>query len=242
MLTFRSLGFGLCELDPDGLSRARCERLFAVKNNRISTRGRVPLLSGAGVVAVALLSGCTSPTYGTGKTANQQLIEDISGAFSIAPTNKGSEIAYTPRAELVKPADTNSLPEPQQQVVSAENPAWPESPEQRRARIRANATANQDNMRYRGPVSSTEQTWSAAVGRGVPDAGASSQQRAEFQRRLRENRQGDPNSRRYLSEPPTGYRRPAETAVVGDLGEDERVKERRRQQGSGGNWRDWLPF
>ena len=192
-----------------------------------------------------LLSGCSSPTYGTGKSANQQLLEDISGAFSLAPANRGSEIAYTPRPELVKPASTESLPEPQQEIASAENPAWPESPEERRARIRAEATANQDNTRYRGPVASSgQQAWSPAAIQGVPDAGNSAQQRADFQRRLRENRQGDPNSRRYLSEPPTGYRRPAETAAADDLGEDETVKERRRKQAAGGgsSWRDWLPF
>lgn len=224
-----------------------------MKNVRISTRGGARFLSGAAVLCAAVLvSGCVgSPTYGTGKSANQQLLEDVSGALSLAPTNRGAEIDYnTPRPELVKPASTETLPEPQQQVVSSDNPAWPESPEERRARIRAEATANQDNPRYRGQVATGPNSgnWSQASlsqqRGGAPDALSSAQQRAEFQRRLRENRQGAPNTRRYLSEPPLDYRRPAETAAVGELGEDEAVKERRMRDAAGGKkgLRDWLPW
>ncbi|TIP99676.1 MAG: hypothetical protein E5X57_35510, partial [Mesorhizobium sp.] len=44
---------------------------------------------------------------------------------------------------------------------------------------------------------------------------------AEVKRRLAEQKQGDPNTRRYLSEPPVQYRAAAATAPVDDLGEDE---------------------
>ena len=50
------------------------------------------------------LSGCmSSPTYGTDKTASEQLVGDLSNAFSIAP-QKRPAIDYKPRPALVKPA------------------------------------------------------------------------------------------------------------------------------------------
>ncbi|TIU60890.1 MAG: hypothetical protein E5W25_30060, partial [Mesorhizobium sp.] len=46
------------------------------------------------------LSGCmSSPTYGTDKTAGEQLAGDLSSAFSIAPKRK-DPIDYKPRPDL----------------------------------------------------------------------------------------------------------------------------------------------
>ncbi len=105
---------------------------------------------GAPLVASALmLAGCLgSPTYGTDKTATEQLASDVTGILSIAPKSR-EPIDYKPRPELVKPASAGALPPPQESVAVTANPAWPESPEARRARIRAEATANQDNPNYR---------------------------------------------------------------------------------------------
>ena len=107
-----------------------------MKIDRIETRGRIPLMIGLSAsCAAVLLAGCmSSPTYGTGKTANQQLMEDVTGILALGPQDK-PDIRYTPRGELVRPPTTTVLPEPQQEVASAENPAWPESPEERRRRI-----------------------------------------------------------------------------------------------------------
>ncbi|TYR32122.1 hypothetical protein FY036_12980 [Mesorhizobium microcysteis] len=195
-----------------------------------------------------MLSGCmSSPTYGTGKSANQQLVEDVTGILSIGPRERGPEIAYNPRPGLVKPASLEVLPEPQQDMASSENPQWPESPEERRARIRADATANQDNPFYRPEVapSGTGSTQTASYD---PERWASEpvtrnpNARSEVQRRLREQNQGSPTTRRYLSEPPVTYRQPAATAAAGDIGEDEAVKERRAQRASGkSSWRDFIP-
>lgn len=228
-----------------------------MKTDRIPARGRAPfLLGGAVACAAVLVSGCvSSPTYGTDKTANQQLFQDLSGIFSLAPSNSGAEIAYTPRPELVRPASLEVLPEPQQELASADNPAWPESPEERRARLRAEATENQDNPFYRSPIVS------GSTGRAARTAASRNpnysdrapqpmvmegnpQRRAEVQRRLRENRQGDPTTRKYLSEPPLEYREAAATAAAGELGEDERVKERRLKQAAGksSSWRDFVPW
>lgn len=195
-----------------------------MKIDSIQSRGRAPLYLGlSAVCAAALLSGCmSSPTYGTGKTANQQLIEDVTGILALGPEDK-PQIAYTPRGELVRPATMEVLPEPQQDVASAENPAWPESPEQRRRRIREEADER---------------------GGAHPEviASAPGDQRVELRRRIRENNQGEATNRRYLSEPPLTYRQPAADAPAGELGEDEWKKERALKRASGkSSWRDWVP-
>ncbi|HEV7414633.1 MAG TPA: hypothetical protein VGN98_00635 [Tianweitania sediminis] len=220
--------------------------------------GRIACLAPV-LLASALASGClSSPTYGTDKTANEQLYEDLTGMFAVGGS-RDEPIDYKPRPELVRPAPgaTPALPPPQQSVASVEGGQWPESPEQRRARIRAEATANQDNPNYRPEVVpdvalSQRARQPLAFGREneIPQNGTESNarvQREEFNRRLADQRQGNPTTRKYLSEPPLDYRAPAPTAPVGDVGEDEAVKERRakaaaRKSSGTNSWRDILPF
>jgi hypothetical protein len=200
------------------------------------------------------LSGCmSSPTYGTDKTAMEQLADDVSGAISLAPP-KREKIDYNPRPALVKPAagQKGTLPQPQDNIVQTASAQWPESPEQRRARIRANATANQDNPFYEPEVIndvSVNKT-AAASREGTDDfnparaAFSEKSQRQEIQRRLVEAKQGNPNQRKYLSEPPLGYRVAASTAPQNELGEDEYKKERRlkREASKGGGLFGWWPW
>ena len=113
-------------------------------------------------------------------------MEDVTGILALGPQDK-PDIRYTPRGELVRPPTTTVLPEPQQEVASAENPAWPESPEERRRRIRAEADANNG---------------------ASPSVVNTKDQRIELQRRIREGQQGEATNRRYLSEPPLTYRQP----------------------------------
>ncbi len=206
-----------------------------------------------------MLGGCVgSPTYGTGTTANQQLASDVTNVLQIGP-KKRNDIEYKPRAELVRPAPgtREALPEPQRSVASADNADWPESPEQRRARIRAEATANQDDPTYQSEVvadGSVKGSFSPKVGtsprreqRMVGVEVDSTRSRSDFNQKLAQSRQGDPNSRRYLSEPPLAYRQPADNAPVNDVGEDEWKKERRlkaeakKKSGGSSGWFDWLP-
>jgi hypothetical protein len=228
----------------------------------MADKNRARLWLGAPLVASSLmLAGCMgSPTYGTDKTATEQLASDVTGILSIAPKRR-DPIDYKPRPELVKPASAEVLPPPQQAVAVASNPAWPESPEQRRARIRAEATANQDNPDYQSPVISdvataaASSTSSRAVGaspRGDDSGVNQSINRPEFRNtreaykaRLAETKQGSETRRKYLSEPPLTYRQPAETAPVGDIGEDEFKKQRRakaaaRKKGNW-SWRQLIP-
>ncbi|PZO74485.1 MAG: hypothetical protein DI629_18590 [Mesorhizobium amorphae] len=206
-----------------------------------------------------LVGGCvSSPTYGTGTTANQQLMSDMSNILALAPKERPA-IEYKPRAELVRPAPgaPDTLPPPQASMASAENPDWPESPEQRRARIRAAATENQDNPYYQAEVSTdggpnatrfTPENGGSprARERIVGNTADTRRSREAFNQKLAESRQGSPNTRKYLSEPPLTYRQPSEAAPTDDVGEDEWKKERRlkaeaKKKAGGGGWFDWLP-
>jgi len=200
------------------------------------------------------LSGCmSSPTYGTDKTSGEQLVGDLSGAFSLVPEKK-APIDYKPRPNLVKPApgQKESLPVPQDDIVQTASNQWPESPEQRRARIRASATANQDNRFYESEVINDLPTQtSASANTFVSDkfdprenARMAREQSPEVKKRLAQSKQGSPNTRRYLSEPPLDYRVASANAPQDELGEDEYVKERRLKRAASkkGGMFDWLPW
>ena len=218
------------------------------------------LAAGMGLVmAAGLVSGCIgSPTYGTDKTANAQLVSDLGGIFSFSP-KKRQRIDYQPRPDLVKPAKgQEALPAPQESIA-ANNPQWPESPEQRLARVRADADANVDNPFYKSPVvkdsapeaedrvaTTTGTSRSDESGHRSP-AQASAENEA-FKERLKASQQGDAQRRAYLSEPPTDYRQASADAAQGETGEDEDDKERRlkraarKKSGSGFSLSDLNPF
>jgi hypothetical protein len=230
--------------------------------NRSSTRTKSLVLCGLGVAGLAL-SGCmSSPTYGTDKTAGEQLVTDVTGILSLTPPQREA-IAYQPRPELVKPTsgEVANLPEPQQGVVESNAEAWPESPEIKRARLRADADANRGTPGWQ-PEIDPDLARASAAPRETTKLGASAryldsggtplhdpratptQQREKFQQQLAENRQGSPTTRKFLSEPPLEYRKAAETAPTDDLGEDELKKERRIKAAArkGGGWADLWPF
>ncbi len=213
-------------------------------------RTRVLILAPLAVSGL-VLSGCmSSPTYGTDKTATEQLVGDLSNAISLAPP-KRDPIDYKPRPPLVKPAQKEVLPPPQEGIVQTASGQWPESPEERRARIRAYATEHRDDPGFE-PQVVNDVGGVPVVPRSASDKKNSNpfeyrkqeaSQREEVKRRLAQARQGDPTTRRYLSEPPLTYRTPAETAPTDDIGEDEAVKERRLKKQAQGKKTlfDWLP-
>jgi hypothetical protein len=197
------------------------------------------VLGAALLFAAGLGSGCmSSPTYGTDKTANRQLVSDLGGMFSFSD-KKRAPIDYAPRPELVKPAageTTAALPAPQDSVVSSTNPDWPESPEQRLARVREEADANIDNPNYVSPID--PDMTRAKYGKphkgsyraddaGLRDVSTVASERAEFDKRMKERQQGSSTSRKFLSDPPLTYREASADAPIGELGEDEYRKERR---------------
>ena len=174
------------------------------------------------LIAGTMLAGCQSPTYGTDKTASDQLVSDVSNIFSLGPT-KRTAVDYKPRPTLVRPskAETASLPSPQDSVASAGNAAWVESPEEKRARLRAEADENSNDPSWRPQIDADMARDSAArfprekssvintrsQESGVQPTGTSTALQAQqFKQKMAETRQGSPTSRKYLSEPPTEYR------------------------------------
>lgn len=228
-------------------------KIFSAAPRRLAAIS--PLLA-AGLLA----GGCmSSPTYGTGVTANEQLLTDVTSIVSVAPKRK-DPIDYKPRPELVKPAkgQVADLPAPQEQLASAQNPDWPESPEQRRQRLRKLADDNRDNPFYEPPVvndvsgvgTASDYTRrpagssAKAAESGVKPAGQAVAERAEVKQKLAEQRQGSPTKRRYLSEPPIEYRQAADSAPAGELGEDELKKQRKAKKAAQMNrgLRDYIPW
>lgn len=185
------------------------------RNIRVRT-GLFGLLGGS-----LLLTGCMGPTYGTSKTAGEQLIDDLGNAVMIQPENKDAKnIRYQPRGALVVPKDKVALASPQQSVSSKDNPEWLENPEDMRERLRAEADENVNNNSYRSPLvsqnSNAQQLGTKQQTQAYRDA-----------RRLQMGAYSD--KRRYLSDPPVEYRKLPEEAQA-DLGEPEKQKERRRKK------------
>lgn len=185
------------------------------------------------VVSTALgvslwLSGCvSSPTYGTDKTAHGHLIDGLTSMANIAPPNTSSQAAYKPRPDkLLDPPEGAPLPTPQQSVASADNPQWPESPEELRQRLIAEADADTNPNDRAGPLATPAE--SAEQFRQFREARA--RQRASYE------------GRQTLSDPPEGYRIPADTAPADELGETEWKKEQRRKAAARKEKNPWWPF
>ncbi len=209
------------------------------------------LLQGAAIAALFAMAGCvSSPTYGTGKTANAQLLDDVSNAFSIKP-QAPTGIKYEPRPDVLKTGNVSALPAPQEPVTKQAG-VWPESPEERRARLRKEATAGQNDPNFEPTI--VDDTLPRTVERTSSNPNADRDARKHVVdngtsvRELRKlNAAGSPTNRKHLSEPPLEYRAPAETAAYGDVGEDEIKKERRlraeaRKKNGKKGFKDYIPW
>lgn len=220
----------------------------------MKTEYRACVTIGALIAASLTVSGCLGPTYGTDKTATAQLFDDLGNIASIGQNKKGTDIDYKPRPAIVQPTNTASLPAPQQNLAK-NNPAWVESPEETRKRLVAEATANQGNSTYTSPLARPSSSSGSAplrpatANRGespaLVNSAPNSSQSAAF-RQSRKIQQGAySDRRRFLSDPPLTYRQPAASAPAGELGESERVKERRRiseAKKAGTGKRSWWPW
>lgn len=223
----------------------------------MKTEYRASVTIGALIAASLTLSGCMGPTYGTDKSSTEQLIDDFGNIASIGQTRKGADIKYKPRPAIVKPSDTANLPAPQQNLAE-NNPAWVESPEETRARLIGEADANADGSgtTYTSPLAKRVASSGGSSGQGLLGRAADgppsptqiidqAKQRKDYQNARKIQQGAYSDRRRFLSDPPLTYRQPADSAPVGELGEPERVKERRRiseakKAGTGG--RKWWPW
>ncbi|GAK70131.1 hypothetical protein RRU01S_08_00340 [Agrobacterium rubi TR3 = NBRC 13261] len=195
-----------------------------------------------GAVSVCLaLSACTSPTYGTGKTSAEQLVDDLGNATSITGDQSKRNLKYNPRPGLVVPAQARAdqLAQPQKSLANREtNPQWPETPEEARERLRKEADENRDNPNYRSPL---------LAGNGTNGQMTETQKWEAF-RKAKADAQGgtvvNSNQRKFLTDPPVEYRNVPQDQLA-DLGEPEAKKEKERKKnaamaGTGKNW--WNPF
>ncbi len=202
-------------------------------------------LGAAGILAATVtLSGCMgSPTYGTDKTAMEQLGDDIGSAIALGPDQDKAKrnIRYNPRPALVVAGqnDAGSLPAPQQSMANRENnPNWVESPEETRERLRQEAEDNEKNQNYRSPLLS---------GRGQAGQMTETEKWEAFRKAKQDAETTDVGARRRsLSEPPAAYRS-TDSAALQDLGEPESKKEARRKKeaeaaSKTGNSAWWKPF
>jgi hypothetical protein len=194
--------------------------------------------SAAGLLAGMLaLSGCMgSPTYGTGTSAMEQLSNDLTSAVSIGPQDK-RDVKYNPRPSLVVAAEDKSLPPPQASLASRENnPAWVESPEETRERLRQEATENENNPAYRSPL---------LAGKGKAGQMTESEKWEAFRQAKQNLNNADVTQpRRSLTDPPVEYRA-VDSATLDDLGEPELKKERRRKKEAEATQKTsswWKPF
>jgi len=222
-------------------SRQYFFRLLERTDGNLKKRRVAICVTGITVMGL-VLAGCNAgPTYGTGKTSGQQLIDDLSSLASIRSSNSNTEIDTKPRPALVRPAAGASgiLPQPQEDVARPGNPDWPESPEARLKRLRDEATANRNNPNYVSPVAGSGESARRYLPSGIdhaherednlPGTNRTKAEREQYKRFKQQNKGGSATYRKYLSEPPLIYRQPAKTAPAGERGEDEAKKERERK-------------
>lgn len=204
------------------------------------------------VLGTALaLTGCVGgTTYGTGVSHERQTFEDM---YNILRINRPQrQIAYEARPGLIVPENKEVLPEPAE-TAAVSDPDWPESPEQRIARIRSQApdpdersgnlpteylTSEKEGIRVdrnsrlgrRFVPGQTDRDGYTLDTREHIEATRNDalRRRAELNRQTGTSTQGGPK-RRYLTEPPVEYREPFATAASGEAAYSPEELEARRE-------------
>lgn len=207
------------------------------QGSAVITEKSTMVLAGV-LLASATLSGCVGgTTYGTGVAQEKATVSDLANILSFRK-KRPQKIDYDPRPDLVVPEE-KQLIEPTQNA-EVDDQAWPETPEQRIARVREEAESVRgdivEEMRF---ARSTKNFRSAGPGdapkgEGIPnvncDPSGISARRctpSEISKAVRAERKEiasvgkTGHQRRYLTEPPIEYRTYSENAPVGDQGYTE---------------------
>jgi hypothetical protein len=206
----------------------------------------VPAAGGICLLAsLFLVSGCIGgTTYGTGVSQEKQTLTDVYNMFTLKSDKKN--IDYGSRPDLVIPDDKSALPEPLDSEASTSNPEWPESPDQRIARIRAEVEAPdartgnysvQERLRKKEGIAIETDNPTRKFVPGVtdrdgyllPHINADKKRRAEVLKRKAELELPQGATRRYLTDPPEEYRQPADTAPQGEEAYSEEELEERKK-------------
>jgi hypothetical protein len=191
----------------------------------------LPLLA---LIAAGAVGGC-SKTYGTGQAPEMALFSEVTGGL----VGKGAKqsIEYQPRAPLVMPPAAGQLPAPVE-TAEAARADWPLDPDQNVAtRTYGEDYDPQSEYERLKPLAglmpeSRVKTDTSDDDFQARDIIRSKQQRQQFQTALAEAKGYGRTERKYLTEPPTAYRAPAETAPT----EFEDIK----AGGGGGGFLKWI--
>ncbi|MEM7290794.1 MAG: hypothetical protein AAF412_10585 [Pseudomonadota bacterium] len=202
------------------------------------------------IAGMTVFAGCNSgTTYGTGSSHEEATLKSMSNMFSIRP-DAAPDIDYSARPELVMPSNQQALPAPGAAIEQSDGQDWPVAPEQRIAAIRATAPepdkygnlpveylqSEKDGIRnssglYRAGRNLSRSNDGVKFIDDIKEDSTEDSVSEEVKRRREQLSYSKGVQRKYLTEPPSEYRAPAETAVAGDLGVDsEAVKERIKQQ------------
>ncbi len=208
------------------------------------------------VLLAGLVTGCVGgTTYGTGTAHEKQTLDDIVNILSFRRGDQNIE--YAARPDLVVPEE-KKLVEPVEEASTTSESDWPESPEERIARLRAEAEEANENLLTRlqyeqerkgdgTEIEPFEGYNEAPPGTGVPNVSCDPDGKVmrqctpvEISRAVRETREEIASvgktgyKRRYLTEPPVEYRTPTDTAPTDDLGYTEaelkKIEEERKLQ------------
>lgn len=198
-----------------------------------------------GLIATGvLLTGCVGgTTYGTGVSHEQQTLEGISNIFSLSNKSDRKKIDYSARPDLVQPANKETLPDPVEVEASTSNPAWPETPGERIARIRGDAITPDERsgeipleelLRKKEGIGidrrkvKTGQELDRDGHEMINEIGSGKDKRHKEAKKKLAYSVGA--QRKYLTEPPNEYRVPEATAVAGDQGLDRRIIDEKKKK------------
>lgn len=211
-------------------------RISEVLVENMSQRFFVTIKTGAfALVSMSLLAGCSgTSTYGTGKSQEAQLFEDITSIASLGSGKKKKKINYISRPKLVKPPIHAGLPTPAESIET-QSGYYPVDPETKRQRL-LNLIAESERtgkalpdeviasrkasiLRPTGKFANPDERDRAALYQSTENK---QELRKEFLRRkaLASATKGAA-PRKWLTEPPKEYRTPADSAEVGKIGEKE---------------------
>ena len=189
----------------------------------------LPLLAAA--TAAAAIAGCSPRTYGTGQAPEMALFREVTGG--LMSREKKQPIQYQPRAPLVMPPSPGQLPEPVQ-TADAASADWPLDPDQTAEAAASDEFDPQAEYKRLKPLAGVmprregQETRPEENIQPAYDIVGDKQKREQFAKALAESKGYGRTERKYLTDPPTAYRAPAETAPM------EEVK------GKGGGGTGWL--
>jgi len=198
---------------------------------------KYPVIFSGLVFAAIGLTGCVGgTTYGTGVSHEQQTFEGMLNMFSFGNKKQGN-IDYSARADLVVPSDKETLREPVSVESSTSNPEWPETPEQRIAKVRAGVTEAdvrsgeiplEEMLRKKNGIGNSRsgggggsQSRSSGLDGDDTIAVMFSNQSKEIKKKRQQLSYSKGPTRKFLTEPPESYRDPANSALAGDQGLDQ---------------------